>query len=358
MRSAVCPLVASVVLWAQFTGIAVAAPSIVLEAGIANQGLRLRMNGLPAAGALFVYGSSNLAGVSAFTSVILQTNVITAGMVEFILPYPAAVVTNRFFRAGFWPGFNPGSNMVYIPAGSFTMGSPDTEPARYPVEGPLTLVTISRGFWMGRFEVTQGEFEEIMGRNPSNFLGDPRLPVEQVEWSVAVAYCEELTARERSAGRLPSGYVYRLPTEAEWEYACRAGSSAPFHFGGGLHSGQANFQGAYEYPPCDDLPDYCPNPAGVMLDRTSPVGSYAANAWGLHDMHGNVWEWCADWWAESHPGGSVTDPAGPPETAPKVIRGGGWQSYAVHCRSASRLDSNPIHANYDVGFRVVLAPGP
>lgn len=356
MRSAACLLVVSWLLSPALIGVAAAPPAIELRAEVVNQGLRLHVSGLPGAGALFLYGSPVLGDASGFSAAAFQTNVVASGPVEILLPSPALQNGNRYFQAAFWGNFNPGSNMAYLPAGSFTMGSPETEPARLSGEGPLTSVTISRGFWMGRFEVTQGEFESLMARNPSNFLDDPRLPVEQIEWQDAVAYCDELTSRERTAGRLPAGYVYRLPTEAEWEYACRAGSTTPFHFGEGLHSGEANFQGAYEYPPCDDMPDHCPNPSGAALNRTAPVGSYAPNAWGLYDMHGNVFEWCLDWWSESLPGGSAIDPAGPPETAPKVIRGGGWESYAVDCRSARRVDSNPIHGNYDVGFRVVLAP--
>lgn len=193
-------------------------------------------------------------------------------------------------------------NLVWIPCGTFTMGSPDSEPARYSDEGPQTRVTISRGFWMGKYEVTQGEYLAVMGSNPSYFttqdwFGNPispdlSRPVEQVSWNDAVAYCAALTTRERSAGRLPAGYVYQLPTEAEWEYACRAGTTTPFYYGNELRSGMANFDGRYEYPPCGGVPLSCYNPNGILLGRTTSVGSYAPNAWGLYDMHGNVWEWC------------------------------------------------------------------
>lgn len=330
------------------------AQGLSLRAESANDGLRLRVGNLSGAGSLFIYSASQLSAGSLTNTVFLQTNT-PAGLPELLLPVPTNR-SQRYYFAAFWPEFSPGTNMAYIPAGRFTMGSPALEPARYPTEGPLTEVTISRGFWIGKYEVTQGEFETVMGRNPSNFIGDPMRPVEQVEWHDAVAYCDAITERERAAGRLPSGYAYRLPTEAEWEYACRAGTSTAFHHGEALRSGMANFQGNFEYPPCGEDSDYCLNPDGVSLGQTAPVGSFPPNAWGLHDMHGNVYEWCADWWTDTLPGSAVTDPAGPAETAPKVIRGGGWQSFATNCRSAVRSDSNPIHGNYDVGFRVVLGP--
>jgi len=148
-------------------------------------------------------------------------------------------------------------------------------------------------------------------------------PVEEVSWIDATNYCGRLTERERGAGRLPAGWEYRLPTEAEWEYACRAGMRTAFHYGAALRSGMANVDGRYEYPPCGgEYPPWCYNASGVYLGRTAAVGSYAPNAWGLYDMHGNVWEWCQDWWAGSLPGGSVTDPTGPETRWERVMRGG------------------------------------
>ncbi len=185
------------------------------------------------------------------------------------------------------PPPNLTGNLVWIPCGTFTMGSPASEPARYAYEGPQTRVTISQGFWMGKHEVTQAEYQSVMGDNPSHFQG-ANLPVENVSWHDAVAYCAALTARERSAGRLPAGYSYRLPTEAEWEYACRAGTTTAFHYGNELRSGMANFYGYYEYPPCGSSTWYCPNPGGTYLGRTTSVGSYAPNVWGLYDKHGNA----------------------------------------------------------------------
>ena len=183
-----------------------------------------------------------------------------------------------------------------------------------------------------------------------------RHPVEQASWFDATNYCARLTGRERVAGLMPAGYVYRLPTEAEWEYACRAGTTSAFHYGPALRSGMANFYGTYEYDP---LVGTTNNPAGMFLGRTTVVGSYEANGWGLYDMHGNVWEWCLDWWSDSLPGGRVVDPQGPATGSYRVVHGGGWGDFAGSCRSAFRPDNlgNPDFRDFGlIGFRVVLAP--
>ena len=223
------------------------------------------------------------------------TNLTVSGSPFLVLDAIGPGAAQRFYRVFSQqvPTNVVTTNMVWIGAGTFTMGSPDSELARYSDEGPQTRVTISQGFWMGKFDVTQSEYASVVGSNPSYFVAangygtDLNRPVERVSWNDAVAYCSALTTRERNAGRLPAGYGYRLPTEAEWEYACRAGTTTPFHYGNELRSGMANFDGSYEYLVGDP---YHYNPAGIYLVRTTTVGSYAPDAWGLYDMHGNVWE--------------------------------------------------------------------
>jgi formylglycine-generating enzyme required for sulfatase activity len=208
---------------------------------------------------------------------------------------------------------------------------------------------------MGKYEVTQGEYLQVMGTNPSHFGGELSYPVETVSWNEAVEYCTALTRQERSAGLLPDGVEYRLPTEAQWEYACGAGTTTPFHYGDALRSGMANFHGRFEYPPCDGEEAFCWNPSGIYLERTTSVGSYSPNAWGLYDMHGNVWEWCSDWWSANLPGGSVVDPTGSPDSGElRVLRGGSWDRNATSCRTAFRYGSYPESSNAGSGFRVVL----
>jgi formylglycine-generating enzyme required for sulfatase activity len=255
-------------------------------------------------------------------------------------------------------------NMVWIPPGTFMMGSPTNEEDRYYWEGPQTAVTISRGYWMGKYEVTQGEYEAVMGNNPSYFNGvyevwnescqcmtnidvtDLTRPVEQVSWDDAVAYCAALTTREREAGRIAPNSVYRLPTEAEWEYACRAWTSTRFSYGD--DPGYTNLT-SYAW--------YYANSGG----QPHPVGQKLANPWGLHDMHGNVWEWCQDWF-DNYPGGMALDPQGPATGSHRVIRGGGywgWDGplYAWGCRSAFRFEgATPDYGFILIGFRAVLAP--
>jgi len=225
---------------------------------------------------------------------------------------------------------------VYIPAGEFTMGSSGDEPGRHPDEVQHRVV-ISRGFYMSATEVTQGQWQRVMGSNPSQFdaCGD-RCPVETVSWEQAHEFIRALNDRKEN-GR------YRLPTEAEWEYACRSRTASAFAFGDCLSPDLANYDGTHVISGC---------PEGVYRKRTVPVGSYPANAWGLYDMHGNVWEWCQDWYARGS-GRTAVDPSGPAGGKYRVIRGGGWDFFDHDCRSANRDRSAPNLGLPYIGFRLV-----
>jgi len=237
--------------------------------------------------------------------------------------------------------------MVAIAPGSFHMGSaePVGQPPYYNQANsqPVHLVTITRQFWIGKYEVAQAEYQTVVGTNPSHFTG-ANLPVESVTWNQAVAYCDALTIQEAAAGRLPSGYEYRLPTEAEWEYCCRAGTTTEYHYGPTLACGQAEFDYSYQTGFCSST--------GTVV-----VGSYAANAWGLHDMHGNVWELCLDCWdlSANYPPGDVLNPY-VSSGAKRIYRGGQWGGGSDLCRSAFRLGINPGGADIYGGFRLVCAP--
>ncbi len=241
-----------------------------------------------------------------------------------------------------------GVRLSWVPAGAFTMGSPLPEQGRLPNEGERTEVRFTRGFWAGAYEVTQAQFQEIMGRNPSDFSGMDH-PVDTVLWEDARAFCATLTRFERDAGRLPEGYVYRLPTEAEWEYAARAGTTTPFHFGNTADATDGNFRGVYPR----DLEE------GVRVTKsygTEPVGSYRPNAFGLHDVHGNVREWTVDAYNGRLPGGRLVDPE--PRSGGKryAVRGGSWEDFALRVRSAAREEVRMDTESNALGFRVFLAP--
>jgi formylglycine-generating enzyme required for sulfatase activity len=237
-------------------------------------------------------------------------------------------------------------DLVRVAAGKFMMGSSDDEPGRDKDE-TRHEVTISKPYWMGKHEVTQAQWEAVMRNNPSRFKGE-KLPVEAVSWEEAMAFCKKLTERERVAGRLPEGYCYTLPTEAEWEYACRAGTATPFNTGNNFTTGQGNYDGNYPYNPYDG------NAKGEYRRRTTEVGSFPANAFGLYDMHGNVEEWCRDWYGD-YPTGSVTDPTGARTGSERIIRGGDWFRYARQCRSANRSNDKPANRRSYRGFRVALS---
>jgi formylglycine-generating enzyme required for sulfatase activity len=229
-------------------------------------------------------------------------------------------------------------HMVAIQPGTFFMGSNVIGGWSAPLHG----VTITRPFWVGKYEVTQAEYQAVMGSNPSFHQGAgypnaPQRPVDRVTWNDAMAYCAALTASEAAAGRIPAGYQYRLPTEAEWEYVCRAGTNSQWNTGLSLTTSQANF--------------------GSLDGQTTVVGSYAANAWGLFDTHGNVFELCLDSWngSANYPSSAVTDPY-VSTGSERLFRGGSWLNSANLCRSASRFGASPSSTDELIGFRVSLAP--
>lgn len=228
--------------------------------------------------------------------------------------------------------------MIWVVPGIFMMGTPNQDKDSVEIQHQVTL---TRGFWLGKYEVTQAQYQTVMGINPSHFKGD-NLPVENVSWNDATNFCAKLTEIEKAAGRLPEGYEYTLPTEAQWEYACRAGTSTE------LNSGK-NLTDWTECPNVDELGWYGCN----SNKQTHPVGQKKPNAWGFYDMSGNVWEWCLDWYEKYSPE-AVTDPAGPANGAYRVLRGGGWYNNACICRSAYRYNRNPSRYYSNIGFRVVL----
>ena len=224
--------------------------------------------------------------------------------------------------------------MVWCPPGSFMMGSPETEKNRDDEE-VRHQVELTRGFWIGKYEVTQQQWESVMGENPSRNIGRNR-PVEMVSWDA----CQKFIRKINAAGQVSVA----LPTEAQWEYACRAGTATPFNFGLTLNGEEAN---------CDGHNPYGTRMKGPFLHETSPVGSYLPNAWGIYDMHGNVLEWCQDWYEKDYYGRSpLRDPAGAASGDKRVCRGGGASSDARHCRSAKRWCFRAENRFSDVGFRV------
>jgi formylglycine-generating enzyme required for sulfatase activity len=234
--------------------------------------------------------------------------------------------------------------LVEVIAGSFAMGSEDGDAD----EKPVRTIFLTKALWMGRFEVTQAQYRAVTGDSPAHFRGENR-PVENVTWREATAFCQRLTERERQAETLPSGYQYRLPTEAEWEYACRAGSATPYAFGDRLEPAVANY----------DVSQGAGRGAPSSARETLPVGSFRPNPWDLHDLHGNVWEWCADWYDRAYYARApATNPCNVRPSSSVVCRGGSWANPMSFCRSANRNYSDPRRANHMTGFRVVLGPPP
>lgn len=239
-----------------------------------------------------------------------------------------------------------GMEFVYIPKGSFYMGSPDTELGRYSHE-TLHGVILTKPFYMQTTEVTQEQWEQVMGGNPSSFSScGPTCPVEMVSWDDVQNFIDTLNSQE---GRFPchiAPYCYTLPTEAQWEYAARAGTITAF-YNGGVTATDCSLDANL-----DEIGWYCGN-----ANRTPhPVGQKEPNPWGLYDMLGNVCEWCSDWYADFS-SGVVTDPTGGVTGSMRVIRGGTWNSIARNARSASRTIGSPGNRVSYIGFRLVLPPG-
>lgn len=226
-----------------------------------------------------------------------------------------------------------GLEMIWVEAGSFAMGSSVEEADRNKAEGPATRVTLSKGFWLGKTEVTQGQWTAVMGSNPSEFKKvGTNAPVEHVSWRDAMDFCAKLNERERAAGRLPEGFEFTLPTEAQWEYAYRAGTTEDYPGDPNAMAWHAN------------------NSDGT----THPVAQRKPNRWGFFDMGGNVMEWTYDWYGD-YRGGEVTDPVGPRRGFYRTGRGGSWRTEARLCRSAARSGGSEARQDYTIGFRLALS---
>ena len=228
--------------------------------------------------------------------------------------------------------------MAAIPGGTFMMGSPKNE-GGWDSESPQHQVSVP-SFFMGKYPVTQAQYQAITGSNPSYFKGSNR-PVERVSWNDAIAFCEKFSQR--------TGKNYRLPSEAEWEYACRAGTTTPFHFGETITTDLANYDGNWTYGQ---------EPKGVYREATREVGIFGlANNFGLYDMHGNVREWCQDHWHSNYEGAPTDGSAwlNNKESDRNLLRGGSWDYYPELCRSAFRNNYYLVYDSYLVGFRVVCS---
>jgi formylglycine-generating enzyme required for sulfatase activity len=233
--------------------------------------------------------------------------------------------------------------MLWVKPGTFTMGSPTSEEGH---DGDETQhqVTLTNGFYLGKYEVTQAQYEAVMTGNsnglsatPSEWPNNPNRPVEKVSWNDVQVFLTRLNAAEQAAGRLPNGWSYVLPTESEWEYACRAGTTTAYSWGNSITASNANY-----------------NQSGI--GQTRDVGQYAANPWGFFDMHGNVREWVANYYQAAYPSGSVIDPVGPAGGSGRVRRGGSWLSSANDARSADRYRDGLAASFYTLGFRLSLRP--
>ena len=226
-----------------------------------------------------------------------------------------------------------GMKFVWIPPGTFMMGSPKDEKFREEDE-IQHKVTLTKGFYMGIHLVTQEQWQVVMGDNPSHFKGEKNLPVDTVSWNDCQEFIKKLWGKDKKP--------YRLPSEAEWEYSCRAGTKTPFHFGETISTEQANYNGNHIYGG---------GKKGKRREKTTPLGTYPANAFGLYDMHGNLWQWCQDWLGD-YPQKAVVDPRGPEQGDDRVLRGGSWGDYPWGCRSASRNGHVPGLRHNGNGIRL------
>jgi len=288
---------------------------------------------------------------------LLRASLVLAGLAACAEPSPptptrSTAVSSFDGRTASDARTVAGVKLRWCPAGTFTMGSPPTEPERRPGEDQVQ-VTLTRGFWCAQFETTQGEWRRVVGALPGPLTageGDD-FPVYNVDFAESEIYCALLTESARASGDLPADWEFRLPTEAQWEYACRAGTTTATAFGDSLSSTQANFAGK----------PYNGGAPGPSLGRAAPVGSYAPNAWGIHDMHGNEFEWCRDWSHATLPGGVDPDLYSAKSSAivnrtgdtSRVRRGGCWADEGWPCRSAFRLRFEPERRHEHIGFRVV-----
>jgi formylglycine-generating enzyme required for sulfatase activity len=235
--------------------------------------------------------------------------------------------------------------MLWVEPGTFTMGSPTTETDRATNETEHN-VSLTKGFYLGKYEVTQAQYQAVMTGNtdslsatPSQWPNNPNRPVEKVSWADAQIFLTRLNTQQ--SANIPTGWAYVLPTESQWEYACRAGTTTAYSWENDINSSRANYNwdgGATD---------------GNDFKQTRDVGQYAANPWGFFDMHGNVWEWTADWYGAAYPTGNpVVDPTGEASGSHRVIRGGSWNGVGSTLRSAERINYTPSNRNSTLGFRV------
>lgn len=246
----------------------------------------------------------------------------------------------------------------WCPAGSYKMGTPSTEAHRSYDEDQVD-VTLTQGFWISKYEVTEREYKLIRNRSPKVSYGED-FPVVDMRSGDARQFAEKLTEHGQKAGAIAKNWIYAIPTEAEWEYACRADTTTAYSFGSSVNNlaGHGNFADQQLRQHDDSTFRYAHKKLDDGFAKLAPVGSFEPNAWGIHDMHGNAWEWCADSYFEKLPGGVNPIANGKGAERGRVIRGGSWLSHAHYCRSAMRQAHHDLNSAPYIGFRVVLKPKP